>query len=448
MVFSSNEFLFMFMPAVLFCYYALLKKSRKLQNIFLTFASLGFYAWGEPLFVLVMLGSILANWLLGLLVGRSSGTLKTALAAADVCINIGILFVFKYLSFFANAIAGSEVLSISLPIGISFFTFQAMSYVLDVARGRGLARKNPLDVALYISFFPQLIAGPIVRYETVSEQINGRTETLAGFTEGVERFMVGFIKKSLFANNLAILADLAFDHGVPSVLFAWLGIFAYSLQIYFDFSGYSDMAIGLGKMFGFHFLENFDHPYAARSITEFWKRWHISLGQWLRDYVYFPLGGSRVSKGRLVFNLFVVWLVTGAWHGANWTFFLWGLWFFVLITLEKLTGFAKRLGVFGHAYAMLFVMLGWVLFRSPDLPSALAYVKSMLGLAGSGLATAADLFWLRNHAFFLAAGILFSVPVFKKVPRIAQVAGIAFAYVIALSYMIKGTYNPFVYFNF
>jgi alginate O-acetyltransferase complex protein AlgI len=359
-----------------------------------------------------------------------------------------MLFVFKYLSFFANAAAGSEILSIALPIGISFFTFQAMSYVLDIWRGRGQAQKNPLDVALYISFFPQLIAGPIVRYETIAEQIGGRRETLEDFMDGAGRFMLGFAKKTLVANNLAPLAGAAFDGGTPTLAMAWIGAIAYTLQISYDFSGYSDMAIGLGEMFGFHFLENFSHPYASRSVSEFWRRWHISLGQWFRDYVYFPLGGSRVSKGRLILNLFIVWLLTGAWHGANWTFFAWGLAHFALIALEKMTGFHKRLGWLGNVYTLIFIIFGWVLFRSSDLPSAFSYIAAMLGLSQSGLASAADLFWLRNSAFFLIAGALFAFPLAKKLPRGVFAAGLAASYILALSYMFKGSYNPFIYFNF
>ncbi len=451
MVFSSSVFLFLFLPIVLLFYYGVFRKSRRWQNILLTFSSLFFYAWGEPLFVLVMLGSIAVNWFLGLQVSRYADNRKAQriLVAIAITVNIGILFVFKYLSFFANMITNSKVLDIALPIGISFFTFQAMSYVFDIQRGRGQARKNPLDVALYISFFPQLIAGPIVRYETIAEQINNRRETLSDFTDGIERFMCGFIKKVFIANNIAPLAGLAFDHGIPTTVFAWMGAIAYTLQIYYDFSGYSDMAIGLGKMFGFKFNENFDYPYIAKSISEFWRRWHISLSTWFRDYVYFPLGGSRVkTKTRLVFNLFVVWFLTGVWHGANWTFFLWGLMYFVLITSEKLTGFSQKLGKFGHIYTMLFVIIGWVIFRADSLPAAFSYISAMFGITGAGLLTVSDVFWLKNNAFFLVAGIVFALPVAKKLPRAIQTAGIAACFLLAFTYMIKGSYNPFIYFNF
>jgi alginate O-acetyltransferase complex protein AlgI len=385
MVFSSSIFLFFFLPAVLFGYYVLFRKSRRWQNILLTFASLFFYAWGEPIFVIIMIGSICINWLLGLHISRRAENKKAQkiIVAVAVTVNIGILFIFKYLSFFANTFSGNDIINIALPIGISFFSFQALSYVLDIQRGRGDARKNPLDVALYISFFPQLIAGPIVRYETIADQIQGRRETLSSFTDGIERFMIGFIKKVLIANNIALVADLAFNNGTPTMLFSWVGAISYTLQIYYDFSGYSDMAIGLGKMFGFEFNENFDYPYISKSITEFWRRWHISLGTWFRDYVYFPLGGSRVeTKTRLVFNLFIVWFLTGVWHGANWTFFVWGLMYFVLISLEKLTGFYKKIGFFGHIYTMLFVVFGWVIFRADSLTSAYAYLTAMFGGGG------------------------------------------------------------------
>ena len=326
-------------------YYGLLRKSRKLKNYFLTLASLLFYAWGEPKFVLVMLFSIFVNWAMGFMVAHNKnkdnlGMAKVAVAMTVVA-NLAILFIFKYLSFTASVVQQALGLSmtipkIALPIGISFFTFQAMSYVLDVYRGKGMAQKNILNVALYISLFPQLIAGPIVRYETVAEEIENRKETWNDFLDGFTRFILGLSKKVLISNTLSVFADTAFSSiGTVSVAGSWLGALCYTFQIFFDFSGYSDMAIGLGRMFGFHFLENFNFPYISRSITEFWRRWHISLGSFFRDYVYFPLGGSRVSKPRLIRNLFVVWLLTGIWHGANWTFLLWGIMYFILLTAEN-----------------------------------------------------------------------------------------------------------------
>ena len=463
MVFSTTTFILLFLPVVLLVYYfPPIRKHRSISNLVLSLASLFFYAWGEPSFVLVMLGSIFVNWALGLLVDKFRNTKRAkAPLIAAVVVNVALLFVFKYLTFLLtnfNLLFNKNIdtLNISLPIGISFFTFQAMSYVIDVYRGHGKAQKNPLNVILYISFFPQLIAGPIVRYETVAEEINNRVETFEDFSSGVYRFLIGLSKKVLLANNLAVLADAAFDGQKPTVLSAWIGALAYSLQIYFDFSGYSEMAIGLGRMFGFHFLENFDYPYVSRSITEFWRRWHMSLGTWFRDYVYFPLGGSRVdSKARLVFNLFVTWTLTGIWHGANWTFLMWGLLYFVLLTVEKLTGFDKKSGFFGHIYTMLFVVLGWVLFRSESIGNALSYMASMFGI-GAKLYDGYMLTYLSSYKVYFIAGILACFPIQKlfkdkinsKVYNCVSAAVIFVLFVLSLSFMVKGAYNPFIYFNF
>lgn len=463
MVFSTTTFILLFLPVVLIVYYfPPIRKHRSVSNLVLSLASLFFYAWGEPSFVLVMLGSIFVNWALGLLVDKFRDTKKAkAPLIAAVVVNVALLFVFKYLTFLLtnfNLLFNKNIdtLNISLPIGISFFTFQAMSYVIDVYRGHGKAQKNPLNVILYISFFPQLIAGPIVRYETVADEINNRVETFEDFYSGVYRFLIGLSKKVLLANNLAVLADVAFNGEKPTVLSAWIGALAYSLQIYFDFSGYSEMAIGLGRMFGFHFLENFDYPYVSRSITEFWRRWHMSLGTWFRDYVYFPLGGSRVnSKARLVFNLFATWTLTGIWHGANWTFLMWGLLYFVLLTVEKLTGFDKKSGIFGHIYTMLFVVLGWVLFRSESIGNALSYMASMFGI-GAKLYDGYMLTYLSSYKVYFIAGILACFPIQKlfkdkinsKVYNCVSAAVIFFLFVLSLSFMVKGAYNPFIYFNF
>ena len=342
MLFSSTIFIYLFLPLVLFFNFIVFKWSRLLQNINLLFASLFFYAWGEPKYVFLMMGSIVVNWFMGLMISKKRDKQKQSklIVALDVTFNLGVLFVFKYLTFTGNIIdslfgVSLPIPNIALPIGISFFTFQAMSYVIDVYRQKGEVQTNILYVGLYISFFPQLIAGPIVRYETIADQIKNRKETLDDFFDGFARFVIGLSKKVLLANTFAILADNAFDGAKNgdsiSVMFGWLGAIAYSLQIFFDFSGYSDMAIGLGRIFGFQFLENFDYPYVSKSITEFWRRWHMSLGTWFRDYLYFPLGGSRCSRGRNIFNLFVVWLLTGLWHGANFTFIVWGLMYFLLL---------------------------------------------------------------------------------------------------------------------
>lgn len=472
-LFSSLPFLIVFLPVVLFGYFVVLRKWRVAQNVFLLLASLVFYAWGEPKFVFVMIGSILFNWLMGLLIDRRRDKKAAkALVALDVAGNLGLLFVFKYLMFTLNNInslfgTSLTVPTITLPIGISFFTFQAMSYVLDVYRGDGKVQKNPLYVGLYISLFPQLIAGPIVRYQTVAEEIENRRETWTDFSDGVVRFMVGFLKKVLLANTMGLIADGIFDSAEPvSAAASWLGLIAYTLQIYYDFAGYSDMGIGLGRMFGFHFLENFDYPYISTSITEFWRRWHISLGTWFRDYVYIPLGGSRVKKPRLVFNLFVVWALTGIWHGANWTFVVWGLLYFVLLTFEKLTGVEKKLKSkawlpLKYIYTMVFVCLGWLVFRAESLGDALAYFKTMLGI---GTTTVDDtfVFYVTNYLVLLLAAAVFAVPVApwlrKKTDRLSKapkaVCDVAYTvmlfalFLVSISYIVKGSYNPFIYFNF
>ena len=468
MLFSTSIFIFAFLPCVLLGYYVFFRKNRKMQNVFLTVASLFFYAWGEPWFVLVMIGSILGNWALAYWLDVRRDKTRFIIALT-LLLNLGIIFIFKYLTFTLENIngiiggigGGIKVPLINLPIGISFFTFQAMSYVFDISRKRGEAQRNPLNVALYVSFFPQLIAGPIVRYETIAEQIHNRHETLDSFSSGSCRFIVGLAKKVLLANTLAVVADVAFAADTRSAALAWLGLLAYTLQIYYDFSGYSDMAIGLGRMFGFNLLENFDYPYISRSVTEFWRRWHISLGTWFRDYLYFPLGGSRVkTKRRLVFNLFVVWLCTGIWHGANWTFILWGIMYFVLIAIEKLTGLDKLFtmnriaSMFGHIYTLFFVMIGWALFRAPSIADALQYVTHLFG---GGLSDPVAGFWLRENLVFFAVAVVFSTPLAKRVlSKVVQYKTMQIAYpammfvlfLITVSFVVKSAYNPFIYFNF
>ncbi len=464
MIFSSSVFLFLFLPVVLLVYYVPLQKTRTGQNLFLALISICFYAWGEPCFVLVMLLSILCNWAFALLVYRyktAAPIVKTILVAM-LAFNLGVLFVFKYLMFtLANINAlfasGITVPSIALPIGLSFFTFQAISYVVDVYRGAGQVQKNPMNVALYISFFPQLIAGPIVRYQTIAKQIKSRTETLADFSAGCTRFILGLGKKIILSNNLAVVADAAFAQSERSLALSWIGAVAYTLQIFFDFSGYSDMAIGLGKMFGFHFLENFNYPYISKSISEFWRRWHISLGAWFRDYVYFPLGGSHTtSKLTLVRNLFMVWFLTGVWHGANWTFIVWGLMYFVLIAAEKLTGFEKKLGVFGHLYTMLFVMVGWVIFRADTIAAAGQYLLSMVGIGVSGLSCDLSVYYISQNIGYFAAAILFCLPLAKwaatkdKLQKLGVLypVFVVAVFLVSISFIIKGAYDPFIYFNF
>ena len=471
MLFSSIKFIFIFLPMVIFVYYVLLRKSRTLQNIFLTVSSLLFYAYGEPKFVVVMIASILINWYLAIIVDKERENKKIIklLLGSTITINLFILFIFKYLMFTIsniNSIFGSNFVipKITLPIGISFFTFQSISYVIDVYRKNGEVQKNPLNVALYIAFFPQLIAGPIVRYETIADQIKNRQETFEGFSNGISRFIVGLSKKVLLSNTLAIVADNAFKMNAEnnlSMLMAWLGAIAYTLQIYYDFSGYSDMAIGLGELFGFKFLENFNYPYISKSISEFWRRWHISLGSWFRDYVYFPLGGSRVAnERRLIFNLFVVWFLTGVWHGANWTFIIWGIMYFILISIEKLIGFEKnfsKLGAIKHIYTMFFVILGWVIFRASNITEALFYIERMFGINTNGIIDNYFYLNISENIVFIIFGLIFSIPILKVIndkfkdniyTDVIQIAIMLLLFIVSISYILKGAYNPFIYFNF
>ena len=392
--FAAMEFLFGCLVVVRVVYCNPIFKGRTFRNTVLLLASLAFYGWGEPVFVFLMMLSILMTWFVGLRMDRSDGHKKNWLTVG-IGLHVLLLFVFKYVSFLSKEL--SELLSadwlrinISLPIGISFFTFQLMSYLFDVYYGKTKVQKNLAWLALYVSLFPQLIAGPIVRYEQIADEILNRRENKADFVAGIQRFVYGMAKKLLISNYVAVLTDNIFSLSASqsiSVMSAWLGAISYALQIYFDFSGYSDMAIGLGQMCGFHFWENFNYPYVSKSITEFWSRWHISLGTWFRDYVYIPLGGSRVSKGKHVRNIFLVWLLTGIWHGANWTFVVWGLYSFALLMLEKNLKFTDRLGWFSHVYAMVFVIIGSTIFRAESLGLALRYLGQMFGLGEARLPT-------------------------------------------------------------
>jgi alginate O-acetyltransferase complex protein AlgI len=469
MLFPSEVFLFVFLPTVLVVYYVFLRKSMALKNIFLLLASLFFYAWGEPTYVFLMIGSILFNWLFGILVDK----FRDKAIIAKLCIfvmvlgNIAMLGWFKYSEFVVLQInrffnTNIPVPVVALPIGISFFTFQAMSYVIDVYRQKGKVQYNPLQVGLYVSLFPQLIAGPIVRYETVAEQMEHRVENYKDFCAGVTRFCIGLGKKVLIANNMAVVADAAFDLIInnefqSSVGMAWLGAVAYTLQIFFDFSGYSDMAIGLGGMFGFHFEENFNYPYISKTVTEFWRRWHISMQTWFRDYVYIPLGGSRVSKPRLIFNIFVVWLCTGIWHGANWTFIAWGLMYFIILTFERLTGLGKKQHWWGHIYTMALVIIGWVIFRSTGLGTALLYIKAMFGIGAKGICDKAVWAYIMQNWVYFVFAIIGCAPIVPAIDRklkdnkawnLLYTVGIIAILVISVSFISNNAYNPFIYFNF
>jgi len=381
---------------------------------------------------------------------------------AAITFDVLLIGVFKYASFLSRNLAlltGNDklIVNIALPIGISFFTFQLMSYIFDVYYGNSKAQKNPLYVALYISLFPQLIAGPIVRYQQIEDEITTRQESFAEITAGMRRFIYGLGKKVLLANFLAQIADNVFDYTeTPSVLMAWLGAIAYTLQIYFDFSGYSDMAIGLGRMFGFHFLENFNYPYIAGSVTDFWRRWHISLSTWFRDYVYIPMGGNRVKKARWVLNLFVVWALTGIWHGANWTFLLWGLIYFVVLLLEKESGFAKQTNPLTHVYTMLVVILAWVFFRASDIAAGCKYIGHMFGIGASSFADSGFKLAIKGTYTVLLASLVGATPLVSKGFTWLRDRGqswiesiwLLIVFCLCVFEVVSSTYNPFIYFNF
>ena len=474
MLFSSLTFIFLFLPICLIGYF-IFSFSRKLQNMWLLIVSLVFYSWGNCKYLLLLLTSIILNYILGMLIYSSKKKGKSAkgLYCFTWISNMAIFFVFKYLNFTVDNLnilfdINIDVPEIALPLGISFFTFQGMSYVIDVYRGQVEVQKNPLYVGLYISFFPQLVAGPIVKYSTIAEQINNRKVTYQKFSVGCCRFVTGLGKKILLSNNFAIVADKIFslnEQGEEvAALLALVGIVAYTLQIFFDFSAYSDMAIGLALMFGFSFNENFDYPYVSKSVTEFWRRWHISLTNWFREYIYIPLGGSRVSNtDKLVRNLFIVWMFTGIWHGASWNFILWGLFNFVFIFIEKFSHFEnlKIPSVFKHIYLLVVIMIGWVFFRAENLTLAWQYIKSLFG--AEGFYDPAAFMYIREYAVFFIAGIIFSMPVGRRMNRLlydkkAPVANaiistlypviLMIMFLICVTYLVKGSYNPFIYFNF
>ena len=474
MVFASPVFLFLFLPLALALYFLPIK-SRAYKNAVLLFASLFFYAWGEPVFVAVMLVSILWNYRCALGIAGEVGSGRKRWLSAAVVFDLALMFLFKYLVFTFENLGllfggtGEVGFRIELPIGISFFTFQIMSYVFDVYYKKTAVQKNILHLALYISMFPQLIAGPIVRYQTVAQEIAERKETREGFARGTERFIIGLAKKVLIANYMAQVADSIFaQSGMElSVATAWLGAICYTLQIYYDFSGYSDMAIGLGLLFGFHFEENFNYPLACRDIRDFWRRWHISLSQWFRDYVYIPLGGNRRGKAREEWNLFTVWLLTGIWHGANWTFIAWGLFYFAVLTFERKSGFPQRLTKLWQqplrrAYALCVVIIAWVLFRSNTLGDAIAYLGNMFGVGAVGLADGFFTYYITASHGVLFAAVLFAFPVIPAIERlfardsvcvqrrveVVRTLLLLLLFVLSVLVSVKSTYNPFIYFNF
>lgn len=483
MVFSSIIFLFFFLPLTLVIYTL---AGRKLQNLFLLGVSLSFYAWGEGIYVLVMVVSILMNYACGLMIVRQKdGNPSRVVLVVALVLNLAILSFFKYSNFIVDNInalftlCGLPTLILApmhLPIGISFFTFQAMSYVIDVYRLKVTAQKNLINLGLYISLFPQLIAGPIVRYHDIAKELINRRIQRHDFACGVQRFFFGLSKKMLLANPIAAIADKIFS--LPAVeltpALAWLGAICYTLQIYFDFSGYSDMAIGLGRMFGFHFLENFNYPYIAKSIREFWRRWHISLSSWLKDYLYIPLGGNRKGNIRTYLNLFIVFLLCGLWHGANWTFIVWGLYhgFFLVLERTRIGGWLTKVWQpLQHGLTILLVVIGWVLFRSETISEACSYIAAMFGL-GQGINTSnpIEMFLDKKATLEICLAIILSMPIYPFILNVKDIiskrltislrngceavfhcvhffviVGIVYAAIISLA---AGVYNPFIYFRF
>ena len=467
MLFSSLTFLFVFLPLLLVFYFI---AKDKYKNYILLFASLLFYAWGEPKYIILMLISILVNYCFALIIDkyRNKFTSKIVLIIS-IIFNLFFLFVFKYYDFVISNINGIfnttfKLSNLALPIGISFYTFQILSYVIDVYKDEVKVQKNIFTLGTYIALFPQLIAGPIVRYSTIEEELRERIITFDKFVKGIKRFIVGLSKKVIIANNMAFIADTIFNS--PSVLnYSWITLLmatlAYTFQIYFDFSGYSDMAIGLGQMFGFDFLENFDYPYISTSVTDFWRRWHISLSTWFRDYIYIPLGGNRVSKLRWIFNMFVVWLFTGMWHGASWNFIIWGLYYFVLLILEKLLlgNILKRLPkILCWVYAFVIINIGWLIFRIEDINLLKHIMINIFTLNGSNfISDLAYNYMLLNNAIYFIAAIIFSFPIVKVISdRIKNntiklllsnvILLVLFIFCIIL--LINSSYNPFIYFRF
>lgn len=467
MVFSSLLFLFLFLPAVLLVYYV---SPKRLKNLVLLLASLVFYAWGEPVYIVLMLFATIGDYVFGLLLSspKHSPLRRKLIVAASIAINLGVLGFFKYADFLIsnlNSLLGTSMplLDLPLPIGISFYTFQSISYIIDVYRRDAEAQRNWLDFAAYISLFPQLVAGPIVQYTTIAKQLRDRTIGHSMFAEGVRRFIIGLAKKVLLANNIGLLWDQISSQptGSLTVLMAWLGIIAFAFQIYFDFSGYSDMAIGLGLMLGFRFNENFNYPYISQSITEFWRRWHISLGTWFRDYVYIPLGGNRHGLLKQLRNIAIVWMLTGIWHGASWNFLLWGVYFGIILIFEKwfiLRFLQASPAWIRHSYALLLILFGWVLFALESLPDIAAYFTAMFGGNSMPLWNDAALYEWYTNAILLLLLIAASIPISKAkllVNRASsasvQAAGLIWHLLLLLAsiaYLVDASFNPFLYFRF
>ena len=466
MLFSSIPFLYYFLPSVLILYFIV---PKKLKNTVLMLSSLVFYGWGEPKYVVLMIASIVIGYFSGILIEAfSQKKLSKVFLGISVAVNLGFLAYFKYADFFIenfNAVTGLSVslLRIALPIGISFYTFQILSYTIDVYRKDVPAQKNIINLAAYITMFPQLIAGPIVRYSDIAKQLEERTHSFENFSKGIRRFILGLGKKILIANSLGELCDVFKASDDKSVLFYWLYAVAFGLHVYFDFSGYSDMAIGLGRIFGFRFSENFNYPYISKSATEFWRRWHMSLGTWFRDYVYIPLGGNRVSKPKWFFNIFVVWFLTGFWHGAAWNFIIWGLFFAVLLIVEKvfLLKYLDKSKVISRVYTLVAVGISFVIFNATDMKEAFSYIGGMFGAGDLPLVSTEFFYYLKSFAVTLVIGIIGATPIVKKAVEkifenskiskfiwVLEPVGLVALLAVMTAYLVDGSFNPFLYFRF
>ena len=461
MLFSGIPFLFYFLPAVLILYFLV---PDKLKNTVLLLFSLVFYAWGEPKYVVLMIISILLGYGFGLAIGKAQTKRWKRIFMIGSCVTLlGLLGWFKYADFALgniNSLLGTDLplLKLALPVGISFYTFQILSYTIDVYRGRVESQKNVISFGAYVSLFPQLIAGPIVRYIDVDRELKHRTHSLEDMRIGLARFLAGLGKKVLIANNLGLFIQLFRDSGEQSVIFYWLYAIAFSLHIYFDFSGYSDMAIGLGRIFGFHFIENFNYPFISGTVSEFWRRWHISLGSWFRDYVYIPMGGNRVNKSRWVLNILTVWMLTGLWHGAAWNFVAWGLLFAALLMAEKMIpAIVKMPRILRHCYVLLAVMLSFVLFNAVDMAQALGDMAAMFGLRSLPVWSAETGYYLRSYLVLLVVAVIGATPLPGKlwkqirptrVGAVAEIAGQVLLLLLCTAYLVDGSFNPFLYFRF
>lgn len=468
MLFSSIPFLYYFIVITLVVY---IVSPKKMKNVTLFLTSLFFYFWGERLYTIIMITSITLGYVFGLLIERFRSTkAKKPLVAVSVTLSLSFLFYFKYADFFIenfNTVTGLSIplLQVVLPIGISFYTFQIISYTIDVARGER-AQKNPINLGAYITMFPQLIAGPIVRYSDIDAELRSRTLSIADTAEGIRRFIFGLAKKVLIANQLGELVSLYRISTERSVLFHWLYAVSFCLHIYFDFSGYSDMAIGLGRIFGFHFNENFNYPYISASITEFWRRWHISLGSWFRDYVYIPLGGNRCGKARQLFNIFVVWFLTGMWHGAAWNFIIWGLFFAVFLTIEKLWLLPqlKHSKILSHVYVLLLVLISFVIFNASSMAEAGADLAGMIGIGRHGiipLISSEAVYYFRSFAIVIFIAVISATPLpkmlaekfangknTKSISNVCEPIVIMLLLLVITAYLVDGSFNPFLYFRF